>query len=137
MGRVFLDTNVLINHWRRAAPPRTHGEARQRAKELIELEGTRLIATPVRIEYLCGAQNQKELQLCAAYLDQFELVDGGKIPAQDWEEAERIAKRVGKSGRSRDLVDCLLQAISARLNCDVKSSDTGIPRRIPPQSSGR
>jgi len=129
----ILDTNVLINYWRRwRLWQRKESEVTERARRLIEAYNTNLIAFPVRIEFLCGAEGGKHLKLCLAYLAPFDLVDDGQIPRQDWQEAERIAKRVGRKGRRRKLGDCLLQAISLRLNCEIVTADSDFERRVMP-----
>jgi predicted nucleic acid-binding protein len=129
----ILDTNVLINYWRRwRLWQRKESEVTEHARRLIEVYNTHLIASPVRIEFLCGAEGGENLRLCLAYLAPFELVDGGQIPRQDWLEAERFAKRVVRHGRGRKLGDCLLQAISLRLNCEVITADSDFQRRARP-----
>ena len=130
----ILDTNVIINWWRKL-PRSQHSVSGVKAwaGQLADVYDTDLIASPVRIEFLCGALNDQELKLFQAYLDTFEAIDGGKMPRQDWEQAERIAKRIVKSGRRRKLGDCLLMAISLRLNCDVVTADPDFTHRIPPE----
>ena len=128
-----LDTNVLINHWRLLPlSQRTTGGATKWARRLIEVYNTDFIASPVRIEFLCGVKSSEELKLVMAYVDQFQVVDEGQIHRQDWEEAERIAKRVGWRGCNRKLGDCLIMALSLRLNCDIVTSDRDFERRLPP-----
>jgi predicted nucleic acid-binding protein len=131
----ILDTNVLINGWHRLPhSKRTNSGVKLWARELAEIYDTDLIASPVRIEFLCGAKAH-ELELFRVYLSSFKVIDAGSIPRQDWEEAERIAKRVVNSGRHRKLGDCLLMAISLRLNCDIVSADRDITRRVPPRKT--
>lgn len=132
-SKVF-DTQTLINHYgfgraRQFKP----GGARAHAKELIELHGTNFILSPVLIEFLAGARTTQELELFKAYLEAFDVLDKGNIPRQDWEEAKRLAQRIGRSGRSRKLGDCLIQAIADRLSTDIISGDKDFKVRIPPR----
>jgi predicted nucleic acid-binding protein len=133
MRRFVLDTNVLIQHWRnsRSGIPTeqvNNGDAEVWARRLIELEDTNAIVTPVLLEYLCGVRDQWELGLARAYLKPFESVDTGRILVADWRQARRPAERVPQSGRPRDFTDCLIKAIASRLNYQVRSFDTGMPR---------
>jgi predicted nucleic acid-binding protein len=66
-----------------------------------------------------------------AFLKPFKVVDEGRIVRQDWDEAERIAKRVHRTGRPRKLGDCLIMAIAQRLNCDVVTADADFGQRVP------
>jgi len=128
----ILDTNVLINHWRRFGKKnRIASEVRAHAEELIEFEGTNLIVSPVLIEFLVGARSGEELDLYKAYLEPFEVLDDGEIPRQDWEEAKRFAQWVRKD-RERKLGDCLIEAIAKRFNGDVVSGDPDFKWRVPP-----
>lgn len=129
----ILDTNVLINHWWRfGKKERTTAECKAHAEELIEVQGTNGIVSPVLIEFLAGARSSGDLELHKAYLEPFEVLDKGIIPSRDWDEAKRFAQWIRKE-RTRDLGDCLIQAIAERLNADVVSSDLDIKRRVPPQ----
>ena len=108
-----LDTNVLINHWRLLPlSQRTTAGAAKWARRLIEVYNTDFIASPVRIEFLCGVKSSEELKLVMAYVDQFQVVDEGQIHRQDWEEAERIAKRVGWRGRIGDGLEVVNVAVN-------------------------
>jgi predicted nucleic acid-binding protein len=129
-----LDTNVLINHWRRFPPnqSRTTREFRVHAEELIQFWGTNLIVYPVLIEFLAGARTSQELELFKAYLEPFEILDKGEIPRRDWEEAKRIAQWVRRD-RERKLGDCLIEAIVNRFNGDIVSGDPDFRLRVPPQ----
>ena len=60
------------------------------------------------------------------FLAEFELLDGGQVLTEDWEEAERIARRIRGKGRARGAIDCLILAICDRLNADLYSHDTGM-----------
>jgi predicted nucleic acid-binding protein len=132
-GRRILDTNVLINHLRLLpADKRKPDGARKWALQLIAAHNTKLIGSPVRIEFLAGALSGDQLKLYLAYIEEFEVVDENRIPHQDWEEAERIAKRIKPKGRRRKLGDCLLQAIALRLNCDIVTADSDFRQRVLP-----
>lgn len=125
-----MDTNVLIRHWRRSA----HGplelltveQARKWANELIAIEECDAIVTPVALEMICGARTNHEVRLSQAFLDVFRLIDGGKVTEGDWEEAHRLARRIPRGGRPRQLGDCLIQAIAKRLKFRVRTLDTGM-----------
>ena len=133
MPRKILDTNVLIDHWRTFGKKvRTANECKAHAEELIEVQGTNGIVSPVLIEFLAGAMSSEQLELHKAYLEPFVVLDRGMIPPGDWDQAKRFAQW-NREGRPRDLGDCLVQAIAKRLNADVVSSDRGINRRVPPQ----
>jgi predicted nucleic acid-binding protein len=95
---------------------------------MIELEGTRAIVTPVRIEFICGAQSSTELELYEFFLEAFDVIDEGRILQDDWKEALRIARRVPRSGRKRQLGDCLIAAIARRLNWEVMTDEIGFPK---------
>lgn len=134
----ILDTNVLITswwHWR--LWQRKESEVTEHARRLIGAYNTDLIASLVRIEFLCGAKGSENLKLCLAFLAPFRVVDDGQIPRQDrqdWLKAEQFAKHVGRHRRPRKLGDCLLQAISDRLNCEIVTADSDFSRRaIPPK----
>ncbi len=129
----ILDTNVLINHWRRLdTKNRTPSEIRVHAGKLIEFEGTKLIVSPVLIEFLVGAKTSEDLELYKVYLEPFEVLDKGEIPRQDWEEAKRLAQWIRKH-RGRKLGDCLIEAIAKRFNGDIITGDPDFKWRILPQ----
>ena len=128
-----MDTNVLINHWRRFGEKnRTADALRFHAEELVELQGTNLIASPVLVEFLVGARTGEELELYLAYLEPFEVLDKGDIPRQDWQEAERLAKWI-RTNRPRKLGDCLIEAIANRHNGDIVTGDPDFKWRVPPR----
>ena len=129
----ILDTNVLIKHWRKLDKRnRNASGVRTHAKELVEVQGTNLIASPVLIEFLAGTRDSSELELFKAFLEPFEVLDKGEIPRQDWDEAKRFAQWI-RIGRERKLGDCLIQAIAKRLNGDVITADLDFKQRVPPE----
>jgi predicted nucleic acid-binding protein len=133
MRRFVLDTSVLVRHWRGSHTGKTSTqvkapEAESWVRRLIEIEDTNAIVTPVLLEFLCGVRDQAELALARAYLKPFQSVDKGKTLVADWREARRLAERVPKNGRPRDFSDCLIKAIASRLNYQVRTFDTGMPR---------
>jgi predicted nucleic acid-binding protein len=132
MERKALDASVLITHWHsRCVPPlraRQPAEARKWAKELIKLRKSDAIVTPVYLEFICGVTSVHELNLARAYLAEFRLVDDGRILAEDWEDAQRLAARVPRDGTRRQLGDCLIRAIANRLRYDVDTFDAAFPR---------
>jgi predicted nucleic acid-binding protein len=133
--RKILDANVLINHWRRLGlSTKSLLQVKAAALALIDLYDTNLIASPVRIEFLAGVLSDQELRRSLAFLAVFKAVDEREVPAADWEEAERIAKRVRSAGRRRKLGDCLLAAIANRLSCDVVTGDLDFVQRVKPIS---
>ena len=85
------------------------------------------ILTSIRLELLGGTRDQTETHLTTIFLDAFSLFDGGHVLAVDWSEAERLAKRVPASGRSRGAVDCLIRAICQRLHLEIDTDDRGMP----------
>jgi predicted nucleic acid-binding protein len=130
--RTVLDTSVLIHHWHRSATSplerSTPVDSREWARELIRLEESATIVTPVLIEMLCGARSAHELRLTKAYLDEFRVIDDGKVTTADWDEAIRLARRIPPDGRPRQLGDCLIRAIAKRLKFKVRTFDTGMSR---------
>jgi predicted nucleic acid-binding protein len=130
--RYVLDTSILLRHWHRsvASPLEqfTIDDARRWAREVIDLQESDAIVTPVVLEVICGARTSHELRLSQAFLDEFRIIDGGKATDRDWEEARRLARRVPHDGRPRQLGDCLIRAIANRLKFMVRSFDTGMPR---------
>ncbi len=128
MGKRLFDTSVLIQHWHQRIHSRTSvtsAHASEWADELVALYGTNTIVTPVLIEFLAGTQSSEELKLARAYLSRFDVVDRQQIPRRDWEEAQRLAQRVRRDGRPRQLGDCLIRAIANRLHFDVITRDQG------------
>jgi predicted nucleic acid-binding protein len=107
MRKRVLDTNVLIEHWRHCGGhtggDKTAADAIQWAKELIDRFDAGAVVTPVCVEFLAGVTSSRELELARAYLSQFRVIDQARIPAQDWEEARRLAERVPRDGKPRQL----------------------------------
>jgi predicted nucleic acid-binding protein len=134
MRLLILDTNVLVEHWRRSRIGRldrfTTRDARSWAERLIELHATDAIVTPIYLEFICGARDARELVLIEEYLAAFRVVDRWDIRANDWKDAHRIARRVplGTHPKPRDLGDCLIRAIARRLRYKVHTADLGFPR---------
>lgn len=129
----YFDTNLLIAHWKRCRklPLSAYSriDASTWARKLIELHQTNVILTPVAIEFLCGTMNPHELELSRAYLEEFKILDDGKILESDWQEAKRFAAWVTRDGKRRDLADCLLKAIAQRLGHDPLTGDLDHQRR--------
>jgi predicted nucleic acid-binding protein len=133
MGRRVLDTSILINHWNRSFKGKSSNQIAKRqavqcARRLIELQDTNAILSPIYVEYLCGPQGAGEVENARAYLDEFEIVDHGKILPVDWQESKRIAGRVSRSSAPRQMGDCLIRAICNRLNLEPFTRDVRFPR---------
>jgi predicted nucleic acid-binding protein len=132
MASKIFDTSALIQHWHdsggRALEGKTAGDAAEWARRLIEIHETNAIVTPVYVEFAAGVRNGAELELARAFLDQFTVIDGGKITVEDWQETRRLAQRVPPNGKPRQLGDCLIAAIGMRLHYDVIRFDKGFPR---------
>jgi|SRR5208337_3058368 len=131
--RRVLDTSILISHWHRCRKARPFAqinetEAESWALRLIEIERSDAIVTPVLIEFLCGTRDKREMILARAFLKPFKAIDDRRTLERDWQEALRLAERVPANRRRRDLGDCLISAIAQRLNHEVRSLDTGMPR---------
>lgn len=127
MAKLVFDTSVLLSYWHRRASEHLEevdvSETEIWAKDLIRSHATDLIVTPVYVEFIAGVRSSHELQLAKAYLAQFRVLDGGHIPSTDWDEAERLAARVPRDGKPRQLGDCLIRAIAHRLKCEVFTLD--------------
>ena len=108
MAKRIFDTSYLIGHWRifPKATKRTTDNMRAWSEKLIDQYGTRQIVTPVYIEMVAGVTSSDELKLTQAYLDPFEIIDEGKIPKRDWDEAKVMSQRVAPKGGKRQLGDC-------------------------------
>lgn len=125
-----LDTNILIEiwhgRWRGGKPVRTEELAAEEPRKWLKKYPNDGILTPVRLEFLGGVRDKDELRLADIFLAEFPLFDDGEVLNQDWQEAERLARRVPRNGRARGAVDCLIAAICKRLNADLSTNDTGI-----------
>lgn len=134
MVRQVLDTNKLLVFWHGKMPkPGSHGSVRsvraavEAARRVFEVYPDPFLVTPVRLEFLGGTRDKDELLWADAFLGEFELLDGGDVIPPDWAEAERLARRVRRGGRSRGALDCIIVAICNRLHADLSSDDTGLP----------
>ena len=132
MPKRVLDTGYLVVHWRQrkashAGQP-TVADVEAWARELVTMHQARAIVTPVYVEFLVGTRDSSELRLAEAYLAQFDNIDEGDIPKEDWDETLRIARRIPPTGKPRQLGDCLIRAIANRLKHTVLSPDTGFPK---------
>ena len=129
--RRILDTSILIRKWRvsrsASSRPPMVGDVERWADEIVEFERTHWIVTPVEIEFLAGVMSREELVLARAFLDRFELLDGGEVFSEDWDGARQLACRVPRQPRPRQLGDCLIRAIADRFGADVTTSDLGFP----------
>lgn len=126
--RVF-DTNVLVGHWRMKRQLRHISqieitEVRDWASDLIRLMNSDAIVTPVRLEFLAGSRDQHESNLAEAYLEKFQIVDGGMITPLDWSNTARRISRIPRDGRPRHLVDCLILSKCDRLRYEVLTSES-------------
>jgi predicted nucleic acid-binding protein len=126
-----LDTSVLIRWWKvcraRTRVELTPALVRGWARELIAFYKTDAIVTPVYLEMIAGVTDQEELRLTRAFLGEFRCIDEGHIPQQDWQEALRLAQRVPRDAKPRQLGDCLIRAIANRLKHKVTTHDTSFP----------
>jgi len=132
MAQLILDTSVLIRHWNDSRGGRPFNQLAEQdtarwADQLIDIRQTNWIVTPVYVEMVAGVRSKQELRLAWAYLERFEVIDENVIPADDWRDATRIAQRVPRDGKPRQLGDCIIRAIANRLNCDVVSFDDSFP----------
>ena len=142
MPRRVLDTNILSKHWDACVHRRQRGravtedDAKRWARELIDLQGTRSILTPIAIEYVCRGATAHDVSLARAYLAEFDVADRGRVLPEDWEAAKRVAQRVLPDRRTRQLGDCLIRAICDRLNLDVFTGDKRFPKRKSADAGG-
>lgn len=125
-----LDTNILIELWHGrlpgVKPVRSEESATEVPRKWLKMYPNDGILTPVRLEFLGGTRNKDELKLAVIFLGKFDLLDEGEVLPEDWEEAERVARRIKGKGRARDAIDCLILAICKRINADLYTRDTGI-----------
>lgn len=126
-----LDTSLLIRHWRDRRSQSARGSARRQvrwwAQELIGWQGSDAIVTPVYIEFVAGVASEAELRQAREYLSVFRIIDEGRILPRDWVEARRLAERIPRSGKRRQLGDCLIRAIARRLRHDVVTLEVDFP----------
>jgi predicted nucleic acid-binding protein len=128
----LLDTSILIGFWRHSRK-RLRGDltpevAQDWAKRLITLRKTNVIVTPVYVEVIAGVTNRDELRATQAFLAEFRCIDNAVISPADWQETIRMAQRVPRDSKPRQLGDCLIRAIADRLNYEVATVDSGFPR---------
>jgi predicted nucleic acid-binding protein len=144
MKKRAFDTNILVTQLRKLRPfeEKTPADAESLARALIAAEESDAIVTPVEIEVLAGVRDRHELELTESFLNSFRVIDQRRILPADWEEARRLAKHIPRpyrppKGRGsaqtrvaepRDLGDCLITAITRRLNHDVMTADKGLRR---------
>ena len=133
MGQRILDTNVLISFWwkcwnERSRDERTAKGVRNWARDLIKARNSNSVVSPVVVEFIAGSKNNKDLLLLRAFIEEFDIVDAGVIPREDWQAAKLRAERIPRNGKRRDLGDCLILAIADRLHMDVDSLDEGLNR---------
>jgi predicted nucleic acid-binding protein len=135
MATRILDTEVLISHYNKMTKSKSVEAVKAHARQLIKIQETNWILSPVRIEFLCGALSSEEFRLYAAYLEPFDILDRRNIPSRDWSEAERRANWVKDSHKRRKLGDCLIQAIAKRLHAEIVTRDRDFLPRTPPRQS--
>lgn len=132
MPKRLFDTSLLIAHFNQfpEQEQKTPAALRDWGAKLVEIHSTDPVCSPVVIELLAGTRDQQELYLHLAFLSAFTSIDDGKIPPGDWQKAQQLAQRVPskRSGRARDLGDCLIRAIADRLHCDVLALDKWFSR---------
>ena len=131
MARRILDTSVLVQHWKRSGGHAAHvsqsADVRAWADELAKLYGTRAIVSPVYLEFICGTTTREQLELARRFLSEFEIIDHWQVRTDDLREAQRIAERIPRSGRRRQLGDCLIRALANRLSHDVVTHEKAFP----------
>lgn len=133
MSRRVLDSNRLINHWRLRESEKGSGETVPEvwADELIRLHRTRLIVSPVYLEFLVHADSSDRVKLYERFLSRFEILDGWEIRSADLTEALRLARWIPRNRRHRkprQLGDCLIKAIANRFGCEVDTAERDFPR---------
>src|SRR5437868_4981911 len=131
MRRTVLDTSILCSHWRRSfvqnRKPLTAALIKKWAALLADRYDSDAIVTPILIEFMAGATNRMELAWYRAFIRCFQVIDSQSILRDDWMEALRLAERVPRDGKPRQLGDCLIRAVANRLRHDVATLDTGFP----------
>lgn len=134
MARRALDSNYLFEIWHGRMPPSgkrrkvdSVASARGAAQAWLKDSPTDGIVTPVKLEFFGARLSPDELAWADELLSQFALLDQGRVLPEDWDLAERLARRVPWTGRKRGVVDCLCIAICKRLNLEFRTHDTGTP----------
>jgi predicted nucleic acid-binding protein len=131
MPRKILDTSVLVRHWRmRCAGSRKDVSlemATRWGQELCVMYPPAFVVSPVIIEFVAGAREGTELRLFRTFMDPIPSLDQGIIPPTDWVLARKLAERIPKSGKPRQLGDCIISAIARRSRCDVITFDKDFP----------
>jgi predicted nucleic acid-binding protein len=131
MRRKVLDTSILCSFWRTCVAqnrkPLKSLLIKRWAKDLVDRYDTDAIVTPVYLEFVAGATNENELLWYRQYLHCFRIIDDKRILKEDWENAQRLAERIPRSGKPRQLGDCLIRAIANRLSFEIATSDIGFP----------
>lgn len=132
MKRSVLDTSVLISSWREQSAgvlkQKKPSDSRLWARKTIRFYDTDAIVTPVFLEMVVGVSSGHELELTMAFLAEFPCLDNGEVVQADWEEALRIAQRVPRDGKPRQLGDCLIRAIANRFRYKVETLDENFPK---------
>jgi len=132
-SRRVIDTNILINHWRRMSQNSNWDQVTREivhlwADRLIKMESSNLILTPIGIEFLCGFTYHLEMQFAKDFLLKFQFADGGEIRSEDWSTALSLAERIPKNQKRRQLGDCLIASICKRLRLLISTADINFPR---------
>ena len=139
----ILDASVLVRFWNKHCQPLLQSKTISiggaplrstvvdKAKQLIQEyspEGrTAVIVTPVAVEFLAGFSRKEDVELGELFLSHLLCIDQRQITATDWQETLRLAKRVPRDGRRRQLGDCLIRALANRLGAEVFSLDRFFP----------
>ncbi len=123
---------MLLSWWRNRRGGRTWdritpAEVTRWAADLIAFYGSNAIVTPIYLEVVGGVTDRRELALTLVFLGRFRCVDERDIPADDWRDAERIARRIPRKRTPRDMGDCVIRAIANRLKYAVHTFDTNFP----------
>jgi predicted nucleic acid-binding protein len=123
--RRILDTSELCSYWNHRSSALAGHPSPETAKAwpqaLCELHDTKVIVTPVWVEFIAGARSKPELDAYRAYLSVFDLIDDGRVSEEDWKQAKRLAGRIPRDGKPGQLGDCLIAALAIRFGCAVKS----------------
>jgi len=130
--RTILDTSILITFWNKQRGDRSWDQidatdVQAWAEKLTSLRRSKRIVTPVYIEFIAGVTNGREMELAREYLAAFDIIDEGHILDEDWKHARRLASRIPRDRKPRQLGDCLVRAIADRLRLDVDTLDSSFP----------